>query len=100
MEHPRFILIREWASDRGILIEGDPKTQVLKLVEEVGELSSAILEEDEDDIIDAIGDCVVVLTNLSYLCGLKIEDCIDSAYEMIKDRKGKMNNGTFVKYEQ
>ena len=49
------------------------------------------------EIKDAIGDMVVVLTNLASLCGLVIEDCIDSAYNEIENRKGKMINGTFVK---
>ena len=61
------------------------------------DLSKAILNNDDAEIIDAIGDCVVVLTNLSKLCGFKIEDCINSAYNEIQNRKGKMINGTFVK---
>jgi NTP pyrophosphatase (non-canonical NTP hydrolase) len=92
-----FDKIRNWAQERGIYEKGDPKTQYLKLQEECGELSKAILNNDEAEIIDAIGDCVVVLTNLSKLCGFKIEDCINSAYNEIQNRKGKMINGTFVK---
>jgi NTP pyrophosphatase (non-canonical NTP hydrolase) len=89
--------IRDWARDRGIYEKGDPKTQYLKLMEEAGELSKAILNSDKFEIEDAIGDCVVVLTNLAELCGLSIEGCIESAYAEIKSRKGKMINGTFVK---
>jgi NTP pyrophosphatase (non-canonical NTP hydrolase) len=89
--------IRNWAQERGIYEKGDPKTQYLKLQEECGELAKAILNNDDAEIIDAIGDCVVVLTNLSKLCGFKIEDCINSAYNEIQNRKGKMINGTFVK---
>lgn len=89
--------IRKWAKERGIFEKGDPKTQYLKLQEECGELAKAILKNDDAEIIDAIGDCVVVLTNLSELCGFKIEDCIDSAYSEIANRKGKIINGTFVK---
>ena len=66
-------------------------------MEEAGELAKAILKKDHPEIIDAIGDIVVVLTNLSHLTGHKIEDCIDSAYEVISKRTGKMINGTFVK---
>jgi len=91
--------IREWAKDKGIFQKGDSKTQTIKLFEEAGELSKAILKNDEPEIIDAIGDCVVVLTNLAELRGLKIEDCINSAYQIISKRKGKMSNGTFVKNE-
>lgn len=90
-------LIRQWANERGIYTSGDAKTQCLKLQEEVGELSSAILKNNKKEIIDAIGDCVVVLTNLAVMKNLNIEDCIESAYNEIKNRKGSMKNGTFVK---
>lgn len=93
----KFEQIRAWAKERGIYLKGDPKTQTLKLGEEFGELCKAVLTKDEPEIVDAIGDCVVVLTNLAELCGLKIEDCITSAYNVISSRKGKMQNGTFVK---
>ena len=92
-----FDLIRTWANDRGLYDGGDPKTQALKLVEEVGETCRAILKEDAKEIIDGIGDCVVVLTNLAELIGTPIEDCIDKAYKEIKGRTGKMVNGTFKK---
>ena len=89
--------IREWAKVRGLYEHGDTKTQLVKLQEEMGELAKATLEKDEDEIIDAIGDMVVVLTNLAHLNGLTIEQCIASAYNEIKQRKGKMIDGTFVK---
>jgi NTP pyrophosphatase (non-canonical NTP hydrolase) len=92
-----FDLIREWANERGLYDGGDPKTQALKLVEEVGETCRAILKHDHDEVIDGIGDCVVVLTNLAELVGVSIEECIESAYNEIKNRKGKMANGTYVK---
>lgn len=118
--------IREWAEKKGIYEKGDTKTQFLKLLEEVGELSKAILKKDIAETKDAIGDIVVVLTNLTELAnndifvkehhedvagdggsrmlmhesmGISIEDCINSAYEVIKNRTGKMSNGTFVKDE-
>ena len=94
-----FDLIRFWAKDRGLYDGGDPKTQALKLVEEVGETCRAILKEDAKEMIDGIGDCVVVLTNLAELIGTPIEECIDKAYNEIKNRKGKMDNGTFKKDE-
>tara|TARA_B110001454_G_scaffold171678_1_gene162557 strand:+ start:134 stop:1066 length:933 start_codon:yes stop_codon:yes gene_type:complete len=93
----QFDLIREWASKRGLYENGDPKTQALKLVEEVGETCRAILKEDRAEAIDGIGDCVVVLTNLAELLEMRIEDCIREAYNEIKDRTGKMANGTYVK---
>ena len=93
----QFNLIREWAAERGIYKKGDPKTQYLKLQEEAGELAKALLKNDRPEIEDAIGDCVVVLVNLAELCGMSLEDCVESAYNEIKNRKGKMENGTFKK---
>jgi len=96
----KFDLIREWAEVRGLYEKGNPATQFVKLQEETGELAKAILKADKPEQVDAIGDIVVVLTNLSHMLGYKIEDCIDSAYDVIKNRKGKMQNGTFVKQER
>lgn len=90
-------LIRDWADDKGIYAKGDSKTQYIKLQEESGELARAILKKNKLELIDAIGDMVVVLTNLAALEGLKIEDCVTSAYDVIKSRQGSMINGTFVK---
>ena len=90
-------LIRLWADERGIYRNGDTKTQYVKLQEEAGELAKAILKDDKVEFVDAIGDMVVVLTNLAALEGLKIEDCVASAYDVIKSRQGSMINGTFVK---
>ena len=92
-----FELIREWADKRGLYDKGDPKTQALTLVEEVGETCRAILKGNDMEAIDGIGDCVVVLTNLAELLGESIEGCIEQAYFEIKDRTGKMENGTFKK---
>jgi NTP pyrophosphatase (non-canonical NTP hydrolase) len=89
--------IRAWAKAKGIYKSGDSRTQYIKLMEEAGELAQALLKNDETEVIDAIGDMVVVLTNLAKLRGHNIEDCITSAYGVIKDRQGKMINGTFVK---
>ena len=92
-----FDCIRLWAKDKGLYEEGDPKTQYIKLMEEAGEVGRAILKEDTAEIIDGIGDMVVVLTNLAELNGVSIEDCIQEAYNVIAKRTGKMINGTFVK---
>jgi len=92
--------IRTWARERGIYEKGNPHTQYVKLQEEAGELAKALLKNDMPEVQDAIGDMIVVLTNLSELVGLKVEDCIDSAYNVIKNRKGKMSNGTFIKNEE
>ena len=93
----QFDLIRMWAQERGLYDKGDPKTQTLKLMEEAGEICRAVLKNDKPEIIDGIGDCVVVLTNLAYLADTTIEECIDAAYDEIKDRTGRMSNGTFKK---
>ena len=93
----RFDLIRDWAATRGLYEKGDPNTQYVKLQEECGELAKAMLQDDKPEIVDAIGDIVVVLTNLAHLQGYDIEHCIDEAYKVIAARTGKMINGTFVK---
>ena len=93
----RFDKIREWANERGLYSGGDTKTQTLKLMEEAGEICRAVLKVDKQATMDGIGDCVVVLTNLAELAGTSIEDCIDLAYNEIKNRTGKMSNGTFKK---
>ena len=93
----RFDLIRDWAATRGLYQQGNPHTQYVKLQEEAGELAKALLKNDQPEIVDAIGDMVVVLTNLAHLQGYDIEYCIDEAYKVIATRTGKMVNGTFVK---
>lgn len=134
LEENTFTHIRQWAYEKGIYERGDSKTQYVKLQEEAGELAKALLKKDDDEVIDAIGDCVVVLVNLAELysgerikecefcngdkgyyedvagdggskmwmdcdecCSFNIEDCINSAYEVIAKRTGKMKNGTFIK---
>jgi NTP pyrophosphatase (non-canonical NTP hydrolase) len=114
MRHSKkFESIRQWAQEREIYAQGDSKTQFLKLQEEAGELAQAILKRDDHEFYDAIGDCVVVLTNIVELYErekfirdgdlryklMKIEDCISLAFENISKRTGKMENGTFVKDE-
>lgn len=95
--------IRQWAESKGIYLKGDLKTQTLKLHEESGELCKAILNEDKDEIIDAIGDAAIVLTSIAKLASIQynenitIEKCINEAYSIIAKRKGKMINGTFIK---
>ena len=93
----QFELIREWAKERGLYDKGNATTQYVKLQEEAGELAKALLKNDQPEVIDAIGDMVVVLTNLAYMRGVHIESCISSAYDVISKRTGKMVNGTFVK---
>ena len=94
-----FPAIRSWAHERGLYDKGDVKTQYVKLQEEAGEVARAIIKNDIPELKDGIGDMVVVLTNLAHLAGLEIEDCIQSAYDVINKRKGSMINGSFVKNE-
>lgn len=98
-----FQSIRDWAEEKGIYESGDLKTQTLKLVEEVGELSKAVINDDVLEIEDAIGDAAVVLTSIAHLASIKygkiitIESCVNGAYGVIAKRTGKMENGSFVK---
>ena len=94
-----FDSIRNWAKVRGIYENGDARTQYIKLQEEAGELAKAMLKDDQAEFVDAIGDMVVVLTNLAEQRNVRIETCIASAYNQIANRTGKMINGTFVKDE-
>ena len=89
--------IRDWAQEKGIYAKGHIKTQSIKFYEEAGELSKAVMKEDTEEILDAIGDSIVVLTSVAHFAGLTVEECINEAYNVIAKRKGSMQNGTFVK---
>ena len=91
--------IRNWAQEKGILDKGDAKTQTVKLLEEGGELAKAVLKNDLPEVKDAIGDMAVVLTSIAYFHGFTIEECINSAYNVIAKRTGEMQDGNFVKAE-
>jgi NTP pyrophosphatase (non-canonical NTP hydrolase) len=88
--------IKQWAIDRG-LDTAEPTKQMLKLIEETGELASGMAKNNRDVVIDSIGDIYVVLTILSMQLGIDIEGAIEMAYNEIKNRKGKLINGVFVK---
>lgn len=92
-----FDLIRQWAADRNLIEGSNPERQLIKLVEEVDELEEAIWSGDQAEYQDAIGDCIVVLTIMAAQKGLLVEDCIEAAYQEIKDRTGRMVNGVYVK---
>lgn len=89
--------IIEWATEKGIMSKATPYTQFGKLIEEVDELREGMREESPADIKDGIGDCVVVLTILADMYGMSIDDCVQSAYDIISKRTGKMVGGVFVK---
>lgn len=88
--------IEEWARERG-LDTAEPAKQMLKLGEEFGELCQSLAKGRSEQVEDSMGDMYVVLTILSLQLGLDIEDCVLKAYTEIKDRKGKMIDGIFVK---
>ena len=92
--------IRQWGKDRNIIgpnAKATVKTQFEKLREEFTELEYTIAESNQNELIDAVGDCTVVLILLAELAGTNFETCLQAAYDEIKDRKGKMVNGTFEK---
>jgi NTP pyrophosphatase (non-canonical NTP hydrolase) len=91
------VKILEWANERGILISDNATKQMLKLTEEVGELAGAIAKNNKVDQIDAIGDIQVVLIILSEQLGINYKEALESAYNVIKERKGKTVNGIFIK---
>ena len=88
--------IEKWAEDKA-LHEADPNKQMLKVVEEIGELSQGLVKGNAEQIKDSIGDAYVTLVILALQLGLPIEDCVAYAYNEIKDRKGEMRNGSFIK---
>lgn len=88
-------LCSQWAEERNIIEGSTPKDQTLKLVQEVGELSDNVCKGR--DVRDDIGDCLVVLNNIALMYGTTLEECLEKAYDDIKDRKGKMIDGVFVK---
>lgn len=89
--------VLNWANERNILSYENHTKQYIKLIEEVGELGSALLKQDNLKIIDAIGDIRVVITILAKQLDLDDDECLEMAYNEIKNRTGKTINGTFIK---
>ena len=92
--------IKQWASDRNLIEGSTPLKQMQKLDEEFMELLDGLNHNNIDDIKDAIGDIQVVLAVMCAQLGLDIDECREIAWEQIKDRKGKMVDGVFVKEVQ
>ena len=88
--------IQEWVTDRNLETQ-DPRIQMCKTMEEMGELANAINKGNKADAMDGIGDVVVTLIGISMQLGVDFNECLKMAYNEIKDRKGKMVNGMFVK---
>ena len=93
----RFNDIRAWAHARNLVEGSSTDKQFLKLIEEVGELAEGLAKSRPAAIVDGIGDAVVVLTILAAQVGVQIEDCIEAAWNEIKDRRGKCVDGVFIK---
>lgn len=93
--------INEWADERN-LKQADPKIQWMRITEEVGEIRDVLLKptkfnEPQAALKDAIGDTLVTIIVLAHQLDLDVTECLNIAYEEIKNRKGKIVNGTFVK---
>ena len=85
-----------WSLSRGIVNNSTPLAQFAKLVSEIGELGDNIAKQR--DVTDDIGDCLVVLNTIAIMFDTTLEDCLNVAYNDIKDRKGHMNSeGIFIK---
>lgn len=92
-----FELIRNWAEARNLINGSDSFRQMTKLVEEMGELAHGIAKNRPDEVMDGIGDMVVVLTIMAAQNDMTIEQCIAMAWDEIKDRRGRIVDGVFIK---
>lgn len=90
--------IIRWAEARQIIPNSTPATQLLKAMSELGELADATIKNDRLSIIDGVGDVMVCLINYCALQDINLVQCMDIAYDEIKDRKGTLlPTGVFVK---
>lgn len=87
----------DWAKDKNLITKNNSYKQYAKVLEETQEILVALNNDNKDELIDAIGDTLVTLIILSKQNNLNIVDCLQSAYNVIKDRTGKTVNGTFIK---
>ena len=88
----------QWSEARKIIPNSTPRAQAIKAMEEVDELFDAVKQNNKDEAIDAVGDIVVCLINVCALLDVNLTDCLEAAYNQIKDRRGYMNaEGIFVK---
>jgi NTP pyrophosphatase (non-canonical NTP hydrolase) len=89
--------VYKWAYDRDLLRIDNAHKQMCKVIEEVGETSSALLKGNFDELKDGIGDSFVTLIILAEQIGFDPKECLESAWNEIKDRQGKTINGVFIK---
>lgn len=95
----RKLEIRKWGESKDIIKYDNRFIQLAKLLEEAGELANAIIKGKEEDAIDALGDCRIVLNLLAEQLGYDIDYCEQKAFDVIKNRTGKTINGSFIKSE-
>lgn len=86
-----------WAANKDILKKENAPKQLLKVLEEVGETAGALLKSKNDEVKDGIGDSFVTLIILAKQLGLDPAECLEAAWNEIKDRTGKTVGGIFVK---
>jgi len=92
--------VKLWADEKGILVPENASKQMMKVIEELGETAGAIAKNKKtEEIQDGIGDTFVTVIILAYQLGLNPTECLERAWNEIKDRKGKTQNGIFVKDE-
>jgi len=89
--------IIEWAKARNITGSHCAPAQLAKIMEEIGETAGAFLKKDREGIKDGIGDAFVTLIIFAVQNDFTPEECLESAWQEIKDRKGKTVDGTFIK---
>lgn len=95
----RKLNIVNWAGDKGLIKPENKYVQLAKVMEELGELAKAIIKSDHEEIQDGIGDVRISLSILSEQLGFDVDHCEEMAWNVIKDRKGKMVDGSFIKNE-
>ena len=92
------IRIIQWAEARKIIPNSTPEVQLLKAMSELGELADATIKKDKEAVIDAVGDVMVCLVNYCALQDINLVNCMEVAYDQIKNRRGTLlPNGLFVK---
>ena len=90
--------IIQWAEARKIIPNSTPDVQLLKAMSEMGELADATIKNDKEAIVDAVGDVMVCLINYCALQDINLVNCMEVAYDQIKNRRGTLlPNGVFQK---
>ena len=90
--------VLRWAEERVILVSSDAKTQCLKCVSEIGELADSVAKGERGQAMDDLGDVMVTLVLLAKMLDLDLMECFTLAYDTIRKRTGRMQNGVFVKH--